>query len=176
MKIDLTQLRRLPEKKIELNETFDFTHIIEGYVQLERLSPVQFIGKVELLAGLFLLEGKLKGTMTLLCSRCLTEIEHPFSIPVRILFASRNNAPDAELPEDEIEWLDVDTLEPRPFLEEEIKLAIPYTPLCKEACEGICPECGKNRNEGACGCNTEKIDPRWEKLTTLFAQKQDKNE
>ena len=32
----------------------------------------------------------------------------------------------------------------------------------------ICPKCGKNLNEGACGCDTREIDPRLAKLAELL--------
>ena len=35
---------------------------------------------------------------------------------------------------------------------EGIILALPSYPICKEACKGLCPHCGKNLNEGACAC------------------------
>ena len=46
-------------------------------------------------------------------------------------------------------------------------LAIPMKKLCKENCKGLCPKCGKNMNEGDCGCNQEKIDDRWLPLMEL---------
>jgi uncharacterized protein len=33
-------------------------------------------------------------------------------------------------------------------------LGLPLKPLCREECLGFCPQCGKNRNEGPCGCPT----------------------
>ena len=35
---------------------------------------------------------------------------------------------------------------------EALALAVPMKPLCRPDCRGICPKCGKNLNEGACGC------------------------
>ena len=39
--------------------------------------------------------------------------------------------------------------------------------LCREDCKGLCPQCGKNLNEGPCGCS-KPIDPRLEKLKALL--------
>jgi len=41
-------------------------------------------------------------------------------------------------------------------------------PLCEEACAGLCPVCGKNLNEGPCGCQDAPEDPRWEALRELL--------
>ena len=42
---------------------------------------------------------------------------------------------------------------------EDVFLSLPSKLLCKEDCKGICPQCGKNLNEGPCGCKKE-VDPR----------------
>ena len=33
-------------------------------------------------------------------------------------------------------------------------LAIPMKPLCRADCAGLCPHCGRNLNQGSCGCPT----------------------
>lgn len=43
---------------------------------------------------------------------------------------------------------------------EELMLAMPVTPLCDTACKGLCPSCGANLNNGACGCVSDSGDPR----------------
>lgn len=47
-------------------------------------------------------------------------------------------------------------------------LAVPMKPLCRNECAGICPNCGKNLNEGSCECPAQEIDPRWSQLTKLL--------
>ena len=46
-------------------------------------------------------------------------------------------------------------------------LAVPMKKLCREDCKGLCTKCGKNLNEGDCGCNHESIDDRWLPLMEL---------
>ncbi len=46
-------------------------------------------------------------------------------------------------------------------------LAIPMKKLCKEDCKGLCVKCGKDLNEGDCGCKREEIDERWLPLMEL---------
>ena len=43
---------------------------------------------------------------------------------------------------------------------EQLYLNLPLKPICSPACKGLCPECGTNRNLGACECVTEDVDPR----------------
>jgi len=48
-----------------------------------------------------------------------------------------------------------------PLVREQLLLALPPYPLCREGCQGLCPVCGQNRNERECGCDTHVPDPRW---------------
>ena len=50
----------------------------------------------------------------------------------------------------------------------EVILDLPSKHLCKEDCKGLCMKCGKNLNEGECGCELSEPDPRFEKLRELL--------
>ncbi len=39
-----------------------------------------------------------------------------------------------------------------PMLYEHLLLSQPTTYLCDDDCKGLCPQCGANLNDGACGC------------------------
>ena len=43
--------------------------------------------------------------------------------------------------------------------------------LCREDCKGLCPKCGRNLNEGPCGCDLHEEDPRWDALKGLLQAK-----
>lgn len=43
---------------------------------------------------------------------------------------------------------------------EQLYLALPMKPLCQEACKGLCPVCGVNRNRETCTCQEVWVDPR----------------
>ena len=62
------------------------------------------------------------------------------------------------------------TIDLAPALREQILLAVPPSPLCDEACKGLCPQCGKDLNQGDCGCERTSIDPRWAALERLKSQ------
>ncbi len=50
----------------------------------------------------------------------------------------------------------------------DILLELPLKYLCSDNCKGLCPKCGKNLNEGDCGCSKDAIDPRLEALRELL--------
>ncbi len=54
---------------------------------------------------------------------------------------------------------------------EEFSLALPVKPLCREACRGLCPVCGVNRNAESCSCAREEGDPRLAALQGLLVKK-----
>jgi DUF177 domain-containing protein len=60
-----------------------------------------------------------------------------------------------------------------PMVREEVLLAIPDAPLCRPDCAGLCPTCGADLNEGACGCDREVRDERWAVLDVLRQSGQD---
>jgi uncharacterized protein len=59
----------------------------------------------------------------------------------------------------------------KPAVREQILLQIPGSPLCDEACKGLCPKCGRDLNEGDCGCDRPVMDPRWAALKGLQLEK-----
>lgn len=99
------------------------------------------------------------------CSRCLTD----FIQPVHAQFVAQVVSNDSDCPESE-EHVDVlclsesGQLELTDFVIETVDLHLPWVPLCRPECSGLCPQCGANLNEGSCSCRSDKIDPRWQVL------------
>lgn len=60
----------------------------------------------------------------------------------------------------------------QPAVREQILLSVPASPLCREDCKGLCPTCGKDLNEGECGCDRTVIDPRWAALKGIQLKKE----
>ena len=58
--------------------------------------------------------------------------------------------------EDEMYWYQGDHLDLAPMLREQVILAAPMQPLCREECLGLCSQCGQNLNERRCGCPPEQ--------------------
>jgi uncharacterized protein len=57
-----------------------------------------------------------------------------------------------------------------PVLREQVVLAMPGYPVCKESCKGLCSSCGANLNERECGCERRVPDPRWAGLEKFKRQ------
>jgi uncharacterized protein len=59
------------------------------------------------------------------------------------------------------------TVDLDPIIREQILLALPGYPVCKESCKGLCPACGANLNDRQCGCDPHVPDPRWAGLKNV---------
>lgn len=94
------------------------------------------------------------------CRRCLGPARGTLSTAVRELY---DDQPDPA----ETYKLSGDQLDLEPLVRDAVLLELPHAPLCSEACAGLCPECGVNRNEGSCSCDTQSTDPRWAALDAL---------
>ncbi len=100
------------------------------------------------------------------CDRCASPVSRNFHFQFRHTLVPQLSE---ESGDDYIEApdykLDTDTL-----LRDDILLALPSKRLCKESCKGLCPKCGKNLNEGSCGCALQEADPRLAALKKLLEQ------
>ncbi len=50
---------------------------------------------------------------------------------------------------------------------EQVYLNLPLKPLCDDACAGLCPTCGINRNHLECACREETLDPALQALQQI---------
>lgn len=94
------------------------------------------------------------------CRRCLGEVSGDLRCEVVEVFQADHD-PEETYP------LAGDQLDLEPMARDAVLLELPQAPLCHAGCQGLCPVCGAERNEGACGCEVEVADPRWAALDAL---------
>lgn len=105
------------------------------------------------------------------CARCLESFE--FDLESEIAFvlvpSSQAKGEDIEAAEKDLDlnFYEGDEVDLTPLVREQIILALPTVPLCKEECRGLCPSCGANRNVEECGCGVDTGDPRLSVFRTL---------
>ncbi len=113
-----------------------------------------------------LTSGHVHGTLALRCARCLDEFERPLDFEINELFSIDAADEDADVyPLGSDGWLDPDQM-----VRDAIGLELPFAPLCRPECLGICGRCGGNRNLGECECTEPADDPRWAALEQLLGQ------
>lgn len=119
-------------------------------------------------AGRARIEGNAVITQVMFCDRCLKET------PVKIaLEISRDVfSPDVDdrevLDESDSGVMDGYQLNIELLVYNELLMNQPEKVLCKPDCKGICKKCGKDLNEGECGCDTFVPDPRMAVLQDIF--------
>lgn len=97
------------------------------------------------------------------CRRCLAPLSERMVVQVSELYQ--------QIPEDpEAYAIENDQINLLPMVRENLLLAIPLGPLCREDCPGFCPVCGIDLSEGDCGCDNTVVDPRWAGLESLKGQ------
>ena len=138
-------------------------------------APVQVTLFIAPVAGMFRVEGKLRTTAGLSCSRCLVDFESALASHFHVTYT--RELPDGEAAAGEERELraeemglasfDGEEIDFRDMLQEQIILAIPMQPICRDDCQGLCPHCGTDLNRGHCDCRQENVDPRLAVLKNL---------
>jgi uncharacterized protein len=123
-----------------------------------------------------LVQAKFAMPLTSPCKRCLKPVELSENVEmVRTFIPDDQKKPMRERKGDdsegsfEPELVDEETyqgkeLDLTPAVREQILLSVPVAALCREECKGLCPRCGKDLNDGECGCDRTVLDPRWAAL------------
>lgn len=103
------------------------------------------------------------------CARCLDPVSGVFAIPFERTVVTEGTLTEEQLEEDVDEYLVLNDgmLDADDAVREALILSFPMRLLCREDCPGLCPVCGKPLREGACGCVTREVDPRWAPLAAL---------
>lgn len=156
-----------------VNEQLDVSELFRRRQDVISTTPVHIQLKVQPEGGIVAVEGTLDVDMELACSRCLEPTKVHSSIPFAEQFKPVDSVREEEAEDEEeddlIEIAD-DHLDLKPFVEEYVQLFMPFAPLCKADCKGLCQQCGSNLNEQTCQCSNEKIDPRLEALKDFFSK------
>jgi uncharacterized protein len=106
------------------------------------------------------------------CGRCLRPISDSVVVTIQELYAYEHSTTDETTDEDEVGRLQGDLVDLEPVLRDAVVLALPVTPLCRDDCPGLCPECGVHWDELPAGHSHEQIDPRWAALTQLHRKEE----
>ncbi len=130
-------------------------------------------------------KGTIKGTIAIACSRCVAPMMIELDEPLQVTYVPAADAPprpDADRPDggrpsadadDDGVELTADALDVFPYdgetvdlealVREQFVLAVPYAPLCREDCQGLCAQCGADKNVAPCDC-ARPVDPRFAAL------------
>jgi uncharacterized protein len=114
-----------------------------------------------------LVSGTVSGHLTGECGRCLRPIDDELDVTVQELYAYEHSATDETTDDDEVGRLQDDLIDLEPALRDAVVLSLPPTPLCRDDCPGLCPECGVPLDELPSGHRHGQLDPRWAALSQM---------
>jgi uncharacterized protein len=99
------------------------------------------------------------------CVRCLGPITDELEVDLQELYVydDRDHDPDED---DEVSMLQDDLLDLEPLLRDAVVLALPFQPLCRDDCPGLCTECGARLADDPDHAHEAAIDPRWASLAS----------
>ena len=124
-------------------------------------------------------KGAITGSVFMECSRCLEEYRQGLDVAVDEFYRrpglgavtdGGGRLAGAEVPEEDEYLVDEGMIDLNLLVNDAVMLNLPMRRLCDDGCRGLCQECGRNLNEGDCGCVRESIDPRLEVLRTLLEE------
>jgi uncharacterized protein len=124
-------------------------------------SPVDLDLRLESVVEGVLVTGTAAVRLRGVCARCLEEISATDEVDILQLYCY----PDKELDDAEALHIEGELIDLEPVLRDAVVLDLPFTPLCRPDCAGLCPECGANLNADPEHSHAEPVDPRWAGLT-----------
>jgi len=137
-------------------------------------SPARIEAHLEKVSRRILLRGRSRAELTAPCGRCLAPVSVPVPVDFSLTFVPEEQDPGgvegkaregaagsfgaSQVNEETYAGRHIDL---DPVVREQLLLALPHYPLCREDCKGLCSACGQSLNEKECGCDRRVPDPRW---------------
>lgn len=165
------EIKHIPERGLELvyhQQAAGFPVLKELMTKGEcgAFAPLEVELNLRVEGDLIVAAGVFSTAMELACSRCV----EPFTYAIRRRFTLRfSQTIPLELSggaDEEVEltaeqagliYFHGETLDLKAAIEEQVVMEIPFKPLCREACKGLCSRCGANLNAGQCACAPTEV-------------------
>jgi uncharacterized protein len=172
MFLDLTRIHG-PREHVERDYPASALDTSQDEFQVR--SGIQLGFDVEKKDQRYRLAGVAEATLELRCSRC----DEAFTLPVRAPFdvtylpqSANAGEGEHEVAEEDLDsaFYEHERIDLGQLVREQFYLAMPMKPLCADACRGLCPACGINRNTGTCACEAAWEDPRLAPLKDLLGR------
>ncbi len=130
-------------------------------------SPVELDLRLEAVMEGVLVSGTARVHVVGECARCLDPLEHDLEVELQELYTYDDEHDEPEEEDGEVSRLDGDLLDLEPLVRDAVVLSLPFRPLCRDDCPGLCVECGAHLADDPEHHHGERIDPRWAALAQL---------
>ena len=169
---DTKSLGRRPGSMVEVQRTVEApADFGTDVIAVQQGQPIELELRLESVVEGVLVSGSAHAIATGACVRCLDPVSHEVDVRFQELFAYADRAAhhrEVGDDSDEIEehQLVEDLFDLEPVLRDAVVPSLPFKPVCREDCPGLCSECGMHLAEDP-QHHHEVIDPRWAALQTL---------
>ena len=164
MRLELSSIIDRPGESLAFSTSVDLSDLVFG-TSKPVSEPVKTEGTVRNTAGVLVMKGSITTCIYGTCDRCAGEFHRDLEIPIDAVLVT-----ELANEENEDEWvfpLEANTADLEDIVRTIFVLNMDSKLLCKEDCKGLCFRCGKNLNDGPCGCQKE-LDPRFAALRQLL--------
>ena len=164
MLLGLSKIIECPGESVSFSTSIDLSDLQFGTC-CPVSEPVQASGTVRNTAGVLLMKGMITTTIHGVCDRCACDFDRDEEIPIDVVLVT-----EMADEENEDEWvfpLEGDSADLEDIIRTVFVLNMDSKLLCSDDCKGLCHRCGKNLNDGPCGCQKE-LDPRFAALKQLL--------
>lgn len=178
----LVQVSQIPPDGLPIRAALDPKTVhLEGEDAFELLEGGTFQGRVDKgEENSVHVRGRVEARLGLQCGRCLDGFEMPVEAELDLFYLPRAKERQDDEEEDDVRlsdhdmvvaYYDGDRLDLGEMLREQFFLDVPLRRVCRDACKGLCPVCGANRNVAECGCpEPTSADPRLATLGKLLGK------
>ena len=164
MLLDLREIINSPGASVTFSESVDLSDLQFGTCNPVS-EPVLASGTVRNTADVLVMKGNITTCLHGVCDRCAAEFTKEMDIPIDVVLVE-----ELSNEENEDEWvfpLEADAADLEDIVRTVFVLNMDSKLLCGPDCKGLCCRCGKNLNDGPCGCQKE-LDPRFAALRQLL--------
>lgn len=167
--VNIARLGRRPGAMFALHDTVSSpSRIGVELIAIQRGAPLELDLQVESVSEGVLVTGTVAAPTTGECARCLTTVSGRVQVDLTELFAYPDSLTDETTDEDEVGRVVDDTVDLEQSIIDAVGLELPFSPVCRADCPGLCPECGIPLATAELGHRHDLIDPRWAKLAGLL--------
>ena len=164
MLLGLAKIIDNPGASVDFSTSVDLSDLQYG-TTCPVSEPVLASGTIRNTAGVLMMTGRITTTIHGVCDRCTADFDRDEEILIDVVLVT-----ELQNEENEDEWvfpLEGDSANLEDIVRTVFVLNLDSKMLCKEDCAGLCCRCGKNLNDGPCGCQKE-LDPRFAALRQLL--------
>ncbi len=167
MKWTVSQLQKIRDKVLKIDEMVDVTGIKERDAQIRDVSPIKVTGRADISSTEITFHLHLSGELILPCSRTLVDVKYPIDIDTTETFLLKSAGFDYN--GDDVTVVEGDVVDLLPVIEENLLLEIPMQVFCEDVnSKEAAPQSGTDWAVISEEENKQKVDPRFAKLADFF--------